>query len=196
MYKYLVFFLVLNYYSLGDTRAQGKELVDTLWIDLAYEYCGFINSEGRTQFSMCTDGYGQVYNLPKFVRLNFDNFRLSYNDTTYDLSCVEIEGRSDFLKDFNLYEILDSMIIEKNLVSFKNNRIKRHYRRSSLMPYFDGRFYYGLFRLHIVRSLRSNKVTIFKLDSKGFRIPVKVPQYCIIAILSMEPIDRIEYIDK
>lgn len=209
LYRFLLLTLVL--YNSTDLFGQYSDSavklnllnVDTVDIYLAYELCK--KDSGKVQYSPCGDGIGEYFGFPYFVKLNFKSYFLTMKDTMYTNAYSDsvynnystIYLAKEFIVFFNPY------VTYSNRVSIFNRKMKngydrrirklRKFNKDRFNKYFDGKIYYNLYKMKIVRGY-VGLYPKFKLNTKGDFNIVDLPTYFIIEILEIHPVTKEEFI--
>lgn len=199
---FLIAIIVTTTIFNGISYGKNTQL-DTVWINVAFECCdcGIDKTKNKLdrQYSFCSDGFEQLFGPPVFVQLNLRNFTKSYERPVYCLICDVDNSRK---KDLDMLDSLEKMVGSYNTVSFYNGKFKRAVNRqmkriNKSMADFDGKFYYGLFRLRVVREnigYINKTLPILGFLDKTNEIDRKVTAYYIVDILNIEPINKNEYL--
>lgn len=208
LYRFLLLTLVLYnstdlYGQYSDSAVKLNLLnVDTVDIYLAYELCK--NDSGKVQYSPCNDGIEQPYDLPDFVKLNFKSYFLTmkdtvytnvYSDSVYNIYSTIHLGRN-FNFSFDPYETSSNrvFVFSRKLKNGYDRRIRklRKFDKDRFNKYFDGKIYYNLYKMKLVRGYVGLK-SKFVLNNGGFN-DVDLPTYFIIEILEISPVTKEEFI--
>lgn len=156
MFKVLILALVL---FINAINCEGKNKIsiagntDTIELILGFEIC---EPYGRKQFSKCSDGYEQLYGIPTFVDWSMAN-NVLFNMDSYSFDSFSFNETDSV---FERLAKVESLIQPDQIVSlycghrFKrriNKRVRELKKVGMYGVQFDGRLYYALFRVKLIR---------------------------------------------
>lgn len=172
---------------------------DTVDLILGFELCK--TPKGIRQFSTCSDGFEQYFGIQNFfLKWNENKGQsffindyytfLSYTGKVYDSSFEKADEIENSVQ-------LDQIVAFNGGRSFKHkvNRDVRRVRKIGMRGnYFDGKFYYALFRVKLVRKFIGKEVIVIPelngTSKAHLTTTVTIDLYHIEKIIEIEPIKK------